>query len=212
MTEFVCPKCRAEIPPDLIETTGAAVCPFCAANLSKLGLPQPSTSDSDSYDAATSFSEADSGPIARSFPPLPAKSRVKIAEASDDRLVLLLAGGGKSATGLGCFALMWNLFMCVFTPPWFLGAFQGGGNNGPRELATSDIDSVQVETMVKTAQNPRVRGANPASGAGSPNCCIARAGSKSLSLTMFQEERAARLVASLIRTRFEKMGHLLRDA
>jgi len=29
---------------------------------------------------------------------------------------------------------------------------------------------------------------------------------------MFQEERVARLVASLIRTRLEKMGHALRDA
>jgi|GEM_PF-1010412 len=132
MAEYSCPKCRAEIQDDLIETTGAAVCPFCGADLSELGLPEPSVSDAAGDEPEKSFSDSDAPRITRKLPPLPAKSRINVVEASDDRLVLFLPGGGKNATGLGCFALMWNLFMCVFTPPWFLGVFQGAGNNnGP---------------------------------------------------------------------------------
>lgn len=133
MAEFVCPNCRAEIHPDLIETTGAAVCPFCNADLSELGLPHFVSGSVSLEPESSEFGESDNL-FAHMFPPLPEKSRIKVVEASDDRLVLYLPGGGKQARGLGCFALLWNGFMCLFTPLWFLGVFQGAGNNAPPTL------------------------------------------------------------------------------
>ena len=134
MAQFVCPKCGAEIHPDLVETTGATVCPFCSADLSELGLPQ-SESRSNSPESESSIFDTAGDRLTLTFPPLPEKSRIKVVEASDDRLVLYLPGGSKQAAGLGCFAAMWIGFMCVFTPPWFLGALQGPGNNPPPTLA-----------------------------------------------------------------------------
>jgi hypothetical protein len=78
-----------------------------------------------------------------------------------------------------------------------------------RSIGTAAIRSVGVESMVKSAHNPRVRGSQEAAHVGPQNCCVARAGSKRLYLTMFQEERVARQVASLIRTRLEKLGYAL---
>ena len=81
-----------------------------------------------------------------------------------------------------------------------------------RSLESSAIRSVGVESMAKSSHNPRVRGSQSALQSGTQNCCVARAGSKRLYLTMFQEEPVARQVASLIRTRLEKLGLMMRDA
>src|SRR5262249_3266273 len=40
-------------------------------------------------------------------------------------------GGGSSATGVGCFAVAWNGFMCLFTVPWGFGMFQQGNDAPP---------------------------------------------------------------------------------
>ncbi|MBI3864636.1 MAG: hypothetical protein HY290_22385 [Planctomycetia bacterium] len=126
MAEFVCPECQAEIHADLIETTGRAECPFCGADLSSLGLPQPAELPSANWDAGDS-SEARS--IARVLPALPQKSRINVVESTADRLVFYFPGGGAQSTGLGCFALMWNGFMAVFTSAMVFGVAQGGNNN-----------------------------------------------------------------------------------
>jgi hypothetical protein len=81
-----------------------------------------------------------------------------------------------------------------------------------QSIATQDIETVGIESLTNTAQNPRVHGSQKASPVGSQNCCVARAAGKRLYLAIFQEEGLARQVASLIRTRLEKMGHHLRDA
>jgi len=129
MSDFACPQCHAAIHPDLIETTGRAECPFCGADLAELGLPQPAPAAAISETQAGELSGADAR-LSRALPALPEKSRITIAEATDERLVIYIPGGGKPAMSLGCFAIAWNGFMCVFTPPWFIGMFQAG-NNGP---------------------------------------------------------------------------------
>lgn len=65
-----------------------------------------------------------------SSPALPG-SRIQVVEKTADRVVLFIPGGGSNSTGLGCFAIIWNGFMTVFTggvlvagakqangPPW----------------------------------------------------------------------------------------------
>src|SRR5262245_21544350 len=130
MAEFVCPQCHAEIESDLIESTGKAECPFCGADLSTLGLPEPALVE-PADDGASAEAPAAAGEITRQLPALPEKSQIKIVEATDSRLVLYIPGGGKQAAGIGCFALIWNLFMCIFTPPFVFGFWQGGNNAPP---------------------------------------------------------------------------------
>lgn len=48
-------------------------------------------------------------------PQLPADTMVQTIEATPDRLVLGISGGGKQAANLGWFVLVVNVFMCVFT-------------------------------------------------------------------------------------------------
>src|SRR6516165_4422252 len=126
MPELLCPNCRAAIKPDLVDDSGRAECPFCGNDWSLLEEPV--------LPAATFIPDADTvAAPARSQggSPLPVGSRVKVIEEDHDRLVLYIPGGGKQAAALGCFAVLWNGFMCIFTVPWLVGAFQGGGNNQP---------------------------------------------------------------------------------
>jgi hypothetical protein len=51
---------------------------------------------------------------ASNYPPQPASSAIRVYDATTDRLVLDIPPG-KHAGGLGCFALLWNAFMAVFT-------------------------------------------------------------------------------------------------
>src|SRR5262245_25036648 len=114
MSDFHCPECNASIEPDLIERTGQAECPFCRADLSALGLPEAEPAAVAVADDAVSLA-AVTGQITRPLAELPAKSRITIVDSSPDRMVLYIPAGGKHATALGCFAVIWNGFMVVFT-------------------------------------------------------------------------------------------------
>lgn len=129
MADFTCPQCHAAVESDLIESTGKAECPFCGADLSQIGLPEPAAAATQPELETIEIPNSTAAPVGQ-FPALPEKSRIKVVEATDSRLVLYIPGGGAQATGIGCFALIWNLFMCAFTPPWVFGMLQGG-NNGP---------------------------------------------------------------------------------
>jgi uncharacterized Zn finger protein (UPF0148 family) len=130
MAELDCPKCRAAINPDLVGDSGRVECPFCGNNWSLL--------DTSTLPTEIFTNEPKSGGVpararggTQQAAPLPLGSRIKVIEEDQERLVLYIPGGGKQAAALGCFAILWNGFMCIFTPPWFLGAFQGPGNNPP---------------------------------------------------------------------------------
>jgi hypothetical protein len=130
MPDFTCPACHADIEPDLVERTGQARCPFCGADLSNLGLPEPAMADvpGEMPDAAET---PPTGESTRALAPVPAGSRIRIVESTADRLVLFIPPGGKNLIGLGFFALVWNLFLTVFTSLWIVGAVRGV-NQGPK--------------------------------------------------------------------------------
>lgn len=132
MAEYSCPQCHAEIHADLIETTGQAECPFCGADLSSLGLPAPAESTVTPAEQFVPASETAS--VRQDLPSLPAKSRITIVEASAERLVFYVPGGGAASGGIGCFALVWNGFMVAFTSIILTSGGQGAGNNPTPEL------------------------------------------------------------------------------
>ncbi|MFN0052977.1 MAG: hypothetical protein ACKV0T_12390 [Planctomycetales bacterium] len=125
MSRIHCPRCQAELDAEVLAQGGRSECPLCGAPFEERHQTVP---------AADEQSAGDASPHAASLPELPAKSRILIVELSDDRVVLLIPGGGLNSKGLGWFALFWNLFMCCFTPPWFIGAFRGEDNQPPPML------------------------------------------------------------------------------
>ncbi len=131
MPELACPECRAEIKPDLVDDAGRVECPFCGHSWSLPELPQakcPLPEVEPVGDVSRPDSEIAS---TKPLPPLPDGSQIKVVEAADDRLVLYIPGGGKSASGLGCFAVAWNGFMCVFTAILTGALVWGNGNDAP---------------------------------------------------------------------------------
>ncbi|MBS0262985.1 MAG: hypothetical protein JSS02_13655 [Planctomycetes bacterium] len=133
MPEFTCPECHAAIAPDLLESTGAAVCPFCDADLSALDLPGP-PEPRDRDEAATATTNIANGSPARSrhpLPPLPQDSLIRVEVADPERMVLYIPGGGASSGGLGFFAVIWNGFMVVFTTLMVLGVAKGQQAQAP---------------------------------------------------------------------------------
>ncbi len=134
MPELTCPQCRAAVSPDQVDDSGSVECPFCTHQWSLLELPQATCPPADS-EPVTAVSRSISG-IASTIdlPRLPAGSQIKVVDAEDDRLVLYIPGGGKSAAGLGFFAVLWNGFMCLFTALALAGVLQGNGNEGPSVL------------------------------------------------------------------------------
>lgn len=110
-----CPACHADLEGSAALQSGATACPFCGADLSGLDLPAP-LDDS-----------ARPRPLPRTSSPLPDKSLIQVVESTPQRLVLHVPPGGSSTAGIGCFALFWNGFMCLFTPPWLFGLGKGGG-------------------------------------------------------------------------------------
>ena len=110
MHSLTCPECRASLDADAIESTGVWECPYC-------GKPLPETQEEsiairprgDAVVATNEQAISDSAP---------AGSLIEVHEASDERLVIFVPPGGKGASGLGCFATMWNLFNVVFTTMW----------------------------------------------------------------------------------------------
>lgn len=130
MPKPLCPSCHAEIEDDLLESTGRAVCPFCGADLAELGLAAGTRSEVE-QPVGDDLAPPIFATVTRDLPPVPASSKLHIVESTADRLVLFLPPGSKQAEGLGCIALAWNLFLCIFTPLWFVPAFGAGGKNGP---------------------------------------------------------------------------------
>jgi len=121
---LVCPACSAELPADTVERTESAACPFCGAAL-------PAESGGIQNGNAPEITGQTAEPSAGAGPP-PAGSKIQVAEESADHVILHIRGGGAAATGLGCFALAWNLFMVVFTAVFGAVALGGGGgNNAP---------------------------------------------------------------------------------
>ncbi len=62
------------------------------------------------------------------YPPQPAAGIIHVHDAGPDRLVLDIPPG-KHAGGLGCFAILWNGFMVVFTSVFALAGAQAKGKN-----------------------------------------------------------------------------------
>lgn len=114
---ITCPSCRASLEPDEIDRTRRE-CPLCSASLANLDLsevedqladesdtiagqprPQPHRDSENASDTALNSPER----------------QVEIIERSTDRLVVHLPPSTAGSGGIGCFALMWNGFMAVFT-------------------------------------------------------------------------------------------------
>lgn len=158
MTTPVCPQCRADLEEDLVASTGRSECPFCGADVSHVEFPPeenyelpseslddepaameshvarqtlPSEDLTDEEDVDELDDDVELPPVALGVDrPLPEKSRIEIIESSDDRRVFFLPGGSQGTGGLGCFALMWNGFMVVFTTAMAAG-FKQQGNDAP---------------------------------------------------------------------------------
>jgi uncharacterized Zn finger protein (UPF0148 family) len=139
MPELACPECRAELKPDLVDDAGRVECPFCRHSWSLLELPQ-ATCPSPGFEPVTRVSRSVPGVTAKfELPALPAGSQIKVVEATNDRFVLYVPGGGKSATGLGCFAVAWNSAVCLFTAIVLAGTLWGNGNDAPSGLGALAI-------------------------------------------------------------------------
>ncbi len=111
MSTISCPQCRADLDDDLRESLGRAECPFCGADVPELAT------------AAVPPDEVDSDAARLSLPPLPAKSVIQIVQVTPERRVFYIPGGRSGS--IGCFALLWNGFMAVFTGG-MASAFWGG--------------------------------------------------------------------------------------
>lgn len=111
----VCPACHADLQGTFRDPAEApAKCPFCGVGLHLVESAEPPLEAPGTVE-----------PDAATLPPLPPKSHIEVIEDSPDRLIVHIPPGGTSTKGLGCFALFWNGFMCLFTPAWFLA-----GNHG----------------------------------------------------------------------------------
>src|SRR5579872_1935932 len=131
MAGFTCPNCGAEISPERMATEGRSECPFCEADLSAVAPPAPPVGAGPGTSAGTDDLPDNPGSELRRLPALPSKSKINVVESTGERLVFYIAGGGKNAAALGCFALAWCGFMCVFTPGIGVGMFQAGQNGLP---------------------------------------------------------------------------------
>src|SRR5438105_3121210 len=99
MPELICPSCRAELEPDLVERTGEAACPFCGADVSQLPLEVPAAVDAGETDnngiPELGESSNDAAAVSRDLTPLPTGSKLQTIEASAERLVFYIPAGGK---------------------------------------------------------------------------------------------------------------------
>lgn len=119
MSDRTCPRCRADLDDDLISRTNSTACPFCGADVSELYETDVEPHEGFVEETGTSALE---GP--------PSGSRVLVVESDADRLVVAVPPGGKSARGIGCFAVLWNGFMTLFTGA-MMAAWFGGQNDMP---------------------------------------------------------------------------------
>ncbi len=126
MPARICPTCRADLEDDLVASTGSAVCPFCGADVSAMYAETPGTDAEWSLDSSTT---ADNRIGALDERP-PRDSKIEVVESSSERFVVVVPPGGKSAAGIGCFAVAWNGFMTVFTS-FLVAATVGGQDDVP---------------------------------------------------------------------------------
>lgn len=117
MSQPICPECHAVLEDDLVASTGSAECPFCGADVGDVAF------EGDSITSSAGRRTSHSG--------RPADSVIEIVESTRDRLVIHIPPGGKKARSIGCFALVWNGFMAVFTSIWM---FAGVQNNADAPL------------------------------------------------------------------------------
>ncbi len=68
-------------------------------------------------------------PANANLPPLPSASVIQVHDASSERLVVSIEPG-KGAGGIGFFAIVWNLFMAVFTAVWGAAFLQQKATGG----------------------------------------------------------------------------------
>lgn len=114
MPGTICPNCQASLDDDLVASTGEAECPFCGTELPRLeSSGEVSSRDVRSRPATTTAAGTAAG--GSTVAGLPAGSKIQLVEQSRDRLVIYVPEGGKRTRGIGCFALLWNGFMLVFT-------------------------------------------------------------------------------------------------
>ena len=113
----ICPACHADLDDPASAASRVTECPFCGTSLYRA---EPAEAD-----AITGTAPAGQEPKAIAAPP--PKSRIEVVEKSLEQFAVHIPPGGANTAGLGCFALAWNGFMCVFTPPWFLGFGEGDG-------------------------------------------------------------------------------------
>lgn len=132
MPELICPECRAEIAFDPDDPASSGKCPSCGADVDARDLAEAGPGDEAGPLEQMTEQGSAADEIVKPLPPPPAKSGIRIVESSDDRFVLFIPAGGKGATGIGCFALIWNGFMVVFTTG-VLGSFMNA--NGQKEGA-----------------------------------------------------------------------------
>ncbi|MCA9053140.1 MAG: hypothetical protein KDA75_04850, partial [Planctomycetaceae bacterium] len=117
-----CPACHADLNATAIAGESVVECPFCGTSLAHVPAFKP-----DADQESLRRQAGDVAPRGGRASSLPDDSRIEIIEQTPERLVVHLPPGGSSTAGIGCFALFWNGFMCVFTPPWFFAMAHGDG-------------------------------------------------------------------------------------
>lgn len=117
-----CPECHATLTAEDI-APDQAQCPFCTAELTE--LPDPETSPETSI-----VDEAPRDAIAREVP----SGSYEVVERSPERLVLHLPAA-KSTGGIGFFALIWNVFITIFTSVFAFAAGKDEIDSSPWAIA-----------------------------------------------------------------------------
>ena len=109
---ITCPACRASLEPDEIDRTRRE-CPLCSASLADVDLSdvEDQLGDADDTIAGHPRSVEHQNTEATTD----AASQVEIIERSAERLVAHLPPTSAGSGGIGCFAVMWNGFMAVFS-------------------------------------------------------------------------------------------------
>ena len=123
MTQPICPQCHADLDDDLVASTGSAECPFCGADLAGVDFGENSRKSVSASAVAGNHPATSHG--------RPAGSEIEIVESTRDRLVIHIPPGGKRARGIGCFAILWNGIVTVFTVVGVFAVGQGNNDHPP---------------------------------------------------------------------------------
>jgi hypothetical protein len=122
------------------------------------------------------------------------------------RLLIAIPGilAGLVPVTIGVLAF-WGRTTVTLTPDSLLCRWHAGPIGIARSVLAAAIDSIRVESMDGAGRNPRVRSELPNNPAGQHKMCVVRSGDKVFWLTLFWPEKVARQVASLLRTRLDKL-------